>query len=119
MRRRLPSNPLVSQSPRRTRANSVQSRQSEPPRPEKRTDTSRGSRISLAHKPSPALSLGASDVLKLTFQVVDKEDGKGVQPHQTFLRFYDEVSGEEGIQPVKVSSSGKAKFDLVRSTSPL
>lgn len=52
-------------------------------------------------------------MLKLTFQVVDKEGGKGVQPHQTFLRFYDEVMGEEGIQPVKVTPGGKAKFELV------
>ncbi|KAI0823000.1 oligosaccharyl transferase delta subunit [Trametes gibbosa] len=74
--------------------------------------------ISLAHKPSPALSLGSSDVLKLTFQVVDKEDGKGVQPHQTFLRFYDAVTGEEGIQPVKVTPGGKAKFELNMARPP-
>ena len=59
------------------------------------------------------MTLGASDVLKLTFQIVD-EDGKGVQPHQTFLRFYDPVTHEEGVQPVKVTSGGKAKFELVR-----
>ena len=52
-------------------------------------------------------------MLKVTFQVLDA-DGKGVQPHQTFLRFYDAVSGEEGIQPVKVTAGGKAKFELVR-----
>ena len=67
-------------------------------------------RLSLTEKPE-ALSLGPSDALKLTFQVV--EDGKGVRPHQTFLRFYDEQTGEEGIQPVRVSTAGKAKFDLV------
>lgn len=78
-----------------------------------RADASRAPRLSLAQKPSTALSLGPSDVLKLTFQVVDKEGGKGVQPHQTFLRFYDEVTGEEGIQPVKVTPGGKAKFELV------
>lgn len=61
------------------------------------------------------MKLGGRDTLKLTFQVVEKEDGKGVQPHQTFLRFYDEVTGEEGIQPIRVASNGKAKFDLVRS----
>jgi oligosaccharyltransferase complex subunit delta (ribophorin II) len=49
----------------------------------------------------------------LTFQVVKKEDGKGIQPHQTFLRFYDAESGEEGIQPVPVKKGGKAKFELV------
>jgi len=45
--------------------------------------------------------------------VVDGKGGGGVQPHQTFLRFYDEVSGEEGIQPVRVTAGGKAKFELV------
>ncbi|KAI0356089.1 oligosaccharyl transferase delta subunit [Trametes cingulata] len=74
--------------------------------------------LSLAHKPSPPLSLGPSDVLKLTFQVVDKEEGKGVQPHQTFLRFYDEVTGEEGIQPIKVTPGGKAKFELNMARPP-
>ncbi|KAL1949207.1 hypothetical protein VTO73DRAFT_11013 [Trametes versicolor] len=74
--------------------------------------------LSLAQKPSTALSLGPSDVLKLTFQVVDKEGGKGVQPHQTFLRFYDEGTGEEGIQPVKVTPGGKAKFELNMARPP-
>ncbi|KAI0763105.1 oligosaccharyl transferase delta subunit [Trametes elegans] len=74
--------------------------------------------LSLAVKPSPPLALGPSDVLKLTFQVVDKEDGKGVQPHQTFLRFYDEATGEEGIQPVKVTPGGKAKFELNMARPP-
>ena len=71
-------------------------------------------RITVGKKPSP-LTLSAKDILKLTFQVVDGEGGKGVQPHQTFLRFYDEVSKEEGIQPIRVSVDGKAKFELVRS----
>lgn len=62
------------------------------------------------------LQLGPTDKLKLTFQIVD-EDGKGVQPHQTFLRFYDEATGEEGIQPVKVTPGGKAKFELVSPMS--
>lgn len=56
-------------------------------------------------------------MLRLTFQVVEKDGDKGVQPHQTFLRFYDDLTGEEGIQPLKVSSTGKAKFELVRHTS--
>lgn len=54
-------------------------------------------------------------MLKFTFQVAESEGGKGVQPHQTFLRFYDEVSGEEGVQPVRVTPGGKAKFELVRT----
>lgn len=37
-----------------------------------------------------------------------------MQPHQAFLRFYDKSTGEEGIQPVKVGPTGKAKFELVR-----
>lgn len=51
--------------------------------------------------------------MKLSFTITDKDESKGVQPHQTFLRFYDATTGEEGIQPVRVSSSGKAKFELV------
>ncbi|KAI0918574.1 hypothetical protein AcV5_002527 [Taiwanofungus camphoratus] len=74
--------------------------------------------ISLEGKASPALTLGPADVLKLTFQVVENDEGKGVQPHQTFLRFYDEVSGEEGIQPVRVTAGGKAKFELSMARPP-
>ena len=69
-------------------------------------------RLSLAVKVPAPVELGPDDKLKLTFQIVN-EDGKGVQPHQTFLRFYDKVTGEEGIQPVKVTPGGKAKFELV------
>ncbi|KIJ11737.1 hypothetical protein PAXINDRAFT_118842 [Paxillus involutus ATCC 200175] len=64
------------------------------------------------------LTLGASDTLKLTFQVTEDGEGKGVQPHQTFLRFYDSVSGEEGIQPVRVTPGGKAKFELNMARPP-
>ncbi|KAI0346607.1 oligosaccharyl transferase delta subunit [Trametopsis cervina] len=67
--------------------------------------------ISLAQKPAP-LKLESTDVLKLSFQVVEKDGEKGVQPHQTFLRFYDAATGEEGVQPIRVSSTGKAKFEL-------
>lgn len=69
-------------------------------------------RLSLTEKPEP-LTLDATDTLKLTFQITESDEGKGVQPHQTFLRFYDKVSGEEGIQPVRVTPGGKAKFELV------
>jgi len=72
--------------------------------------------LSTAQKPS-TLILGPKDILKVTFQVVG-EEGKGVQPHQTFLRFYDEVSGEEGIQPVRVTAGGKAKFELNMAKPP-
>lgn len=70
--------------------------------------------LSLSEQPEP-LRLGPSDTLKFSFQVVakDGEDSKGVQPHQTFVRFYDRRTGEEGVQPVRVGPSGKAKFELV------
>lgn len=74
--------------------------------------------ISLAPKSEVSVVLNASDTLKLTFQVVEKDEGKGVQPHQTFLRFFDEDSGEEGIQPVKTTSAGKAKFELNMARPP-
>ncbi|KAL4072504.1 Oligosaccharyltransferase subunit Ribophorin II-domain-containing protein [Scleroderma yunnanense] len=73
--------------------------------------------LSLTVKPSP-LRLGASDTLKLTFQITEDSEGKGVQPHQTFIRFYDSVSGEEGIQPVRVTPGGKAKFELSMARPP-
>jgi oligosaccharyltransferase complex subunit delta (ribophorin II) len=71
-------------------------------------------RISLS-KRSDAVTLGPNDKLKLTFQVAEQGTDNGVQPHQTFLRFFDSTTGEEGIQPVKTTPSGKAKFELVRS----
>lgn len=72
-----------------------------------------------ANKAKP-VHLGASDTLKLTFTVVAKEqdqgaDPKGLQPHQTFVRFFDIQSGEEGVVPVRVAQNGKAKFELVRA----
>ncbi|KIJ61618.1 hypothetical protein HYDPIDRAFT_137596 [Hydnomerulius pinastri MD-312] len=77
----------------------------------------RSDTLSLTKKPEP-LTLSASDTLKLTFQVTESGEGKGVQPHQTFLRFYDSVSGEEGIQPVRVTPGGKAKFELNMARPP-
>lgn len=52
-------------------------------------------------------------MLKISFTVEDEKTGKAVQPHQTFLRFYDAESGEEGIQPMRVSSSGKIRHEIV------
>ncbi|KIL63121.1 hypothetical protein M378DRAFT_179387 [Amanita muscaria Koide BX008] len=74
--------------------------------------------LSLDNKILSPVTLNHTDTLKLTFQVVDEESGKGVQPHQTFLRFYDAQSGEEGIQPIRVTISGKAKFELVMAKPP-
>jgi len=74
--------------------------------------------LSPTEKLSETVTLTQDDTLKLSFQIVDKASGKGVQPEQTFLRFYDEESGEEGIQPVRVTSSGKAKFDLSMAKPP-
>ncbi|TDL22867.1 oligosaccharyl transferase delta subunit [Rickenella mellea] len=72
---------------------------------------------SLVNPPSTPITLHSTDTLKLTFTVQEKD--QGVRPHQTFLRFYDADSGEEGIQPVRVSASGKAKFDLNMARPPL
>ncbi|PCH35276.1 oligosaccharyl transferase delta subunit [Wolfiporia cocos MD-104 SS10] len=79
----------------------------------------RSESISLDQSARPTLTLGTTDVLKLTFQVSESSEGKGVQPHQTFLRFYDEVSGEEGVQPVRVTPGGKAKFELNMARPPV
>jgi oligosaccharyltransferase complex subunit delta (ribophorin II) len=75
-------------------------------------------RLSLTKALSKPVTLGPKDVLKLTFQVVESDGEKPVQPHQAFVRFYDETTGEEGIQPVKVNTNGKAKFELVRQPVP-
>jgi oligosaccharyltransferase complex subunit delta (ribophorin II) len=81
--------------------------------PSTHTESEIPNRISLQKRAEPVV-LGASDTLKLTFQVTEQSTENGVQPHQTFLRFFDSTTGEEGIQPVKVTPSGKAKFELVR-----
>jgi hypothetical protein len=60
------------------------------------------------------MAVGPTDSLKLTFQVVEEDGLKGVQPLQTFLRFYDPETKEEGIQPLRVTPAGKSKFELVR-----
>ena len=62
------------------------------------------------------LKVGPHEILKLSFTVFDDKSGEDVQPHQTFLRFWDEATKEEGIIPLKVSKDGKAKFSLVRHT---
>jgi len=77
----------------------------------------RSESLSLTEKPAP-LTLSPKDVLKLTFKVTKGANGNGVQPHQTFLRFYDPESSEEGIQPLRVTKGGKAKFELNMSRPP-
>ncbi|KAI3616361.1 hypothetical protein WG66_012621 [Moniliophthora roreri] len=68
--------------------------------------------LSLAQKASIPVNLTQNDILKISFTVLDKESGEGIQPQQTFLRFFDPKSGEEGIQPLRVAPSGKVKFEL-------
>jgi len=80
--------------------------------------TQESNSLSLAHKIPTAVTLNTTDTLKLTFQVVDESSVQGVQPHQTFLRFYDATTSEEGIQPIRVTPGGKAKFELVMAKPP-
>lgn len=69
--------------------------------------------LTLQENPDLAVATGPTETLKLSFTVIDDEDSDaGVQPHQAFLRFWNE-DRLEGIQPVKVGSNGKAKFELV------
>ncbi|KAJ6509340.1 oligosaccharyl transferase delta subunit [Mycena vitilis] len=79
--------------------------------------------LKLVEKPLHPMAVGPTDSLKLTFQVVEdtggKDVGKGVQPLQTFLRFYDPETGEEGIQPLRVTPAGKSKFELNMAKPPL
>ncbi len=70
----------------------------------------------LRFKPSQSaqsLRLAQDETFKLSFTVFDDAENSNVQPHQTFLRFYDEKADEEGIVPIKVGKDGKAKFSMV------
>lgn len=71
------------------------------------------SRLSLQTKLEPHVILGASETLRISFTVLDKDSGKGVVPHQTFLRLYDPATREEGVHPIKVNAGGKGKIDVV------
>ncbi|KIP12146.1 hypothetical protein PHLGIDRAFT_82347 [Phlebiopsis gigantea 11061_1 CR5-6] len=80
--------------------------------------------ISLAavNKAAP-VHLDSTETLKLAFTVVAKDkdpnvESKNVQPHQTFVRFYEKLSGEEGVVPVRVTQNGKAKFELNLARPP-
>ncbi|KAF7339633.1 Dolichyl-diphosphooligosaccharide--protein glycosyltransferase subunit 2 [Mycena sanguinolenta] len=61
--------------------------------------------------------------LKLTEKplhpMIEEGSTKGVQPLQTFLRFYDPETNEEGIQPLRVTPAGKSKFELNMAKPPL
>jgi oligosaccharyltransferase complex subunit delta (ribophorin II) len=72
-------------------------------------------RLLLQTKLDPHVILGPSETLRISFTVLDKDSGKGVIPHQTFLRLYDPVTHEEGVHPIKVSAGGKGKIDIVCS----
>ncbi|KIO24269.1 hypothetical protein M407DRAFT_244508 [Tulasnella calospora MUT 4182] len=58
------------------------------------------------------LRVAQDETLKLQFTVFDDAEKRDVQPHQTFLRFYDEKTDEEGIVPIKVGRDGKARFSM-------
>ncbi|KAJ7900145.1 oligosaccharyl transferase delta subunit [Mycena olivaceomarginata] len=75
--------------------------------------------LKLTEKPVHPMAVGPTDSLKLTFQVVEEDGLKGVQPLQTFLRFYDPETKEEGIQPLRVTPAGKSKFELNMAKPPL
>lgn len=72
-------------------------------------------RLSPETKLEPHVTLGPSEILRISFTVLDKNTGKGVVPHQTFLRLYDPATHEEGVHPIKVNSGGKGKIDIVRT----
>jgi len=65
------------------------------------------------------MAVGPTESLKLTFMVVVEGTTEGVQPLQTFLRFYDPETNEEGIQPLRVTPAGKSKFELNMAKPPL
>ncbi|EIM88923.1 uncharacterized protein STEHIDRAFT_93936 [Stereum hirsutum FP-91666 SS1] len=78
----------------------------------------RSEQITDTNRQAKFVVLNSTETLKLSFQVTEKGTEKGVQPHQAFLRFYDKSTGEEGIQPVKVGPTGKAKFELNMAKPP-
>ncbi|KAJ7932590.1 oligosaccharyl transferase delta subunit [Mycena leptocephala] len=61
--------------------------------------------LKLTEKPLHPMAVGPTDSLKLTFQVVEENGGKG--------------TGEEGIQPLRVTPAGKSKFELNMAKPPL
>jgi hypothetical protein len=65
--------------------------------------------------PLTTVTVGKSENLRVSFTVLG-DDGAPVRPHQAFLRMFDEKSGEEGIQPIKVGKDGKGKVEIVSDT---
>ncbi|KAK2752577.1 hypothetical protein FQN55_006690 [Onygenales sp. PD_40] len=66
---------------------------------------------------SKALSLGASDTLKLI--LTTQEDRSAKRPHQAFLLFKDQDTGLDLSYPLSVKESGKAKVDLTQKDLPV
>ena len=69
------------------------------------------SRLSPSSPLSKALSLGATETLKLILNTVEGKTAK--RAHQTFLTLTDPVTGLEESFVFSVKESGKAKVDLV------
>lgn len=64
-----------------------------------------------------AVSLDATDVLKLVLTTVDGSTAK--RPHQAFLTLTDPTTGVEESFVFNIKDSGKAKVDLVCGMSQL
>ncbi|KAG8688137.1 hypothetical protein FRC08_011600 [Ceratobasidium sp. 394] len=69
-------------------------------------------------EPLTTVVVGKTESLRVSFIVLG-DDGSPARPHQAFLRMVDEQSGEEGIQPVKVSKDGKGKVEINLSRPPI
>ncbi|KAK2795841.1 hypothetical protein FQN52_003691 [Onygenales sp. PD_12] len=66
---------------------------------------------------SKALSLGASDTLKLI--LTTQEDRSAKRPHQAFLLFKEQDTGLDLSYPLSVKESGKAKVELTQKDLPV
>ncbi len=74
-------------------------------------------RLSASTPLSKAVSLGASDTLKLILTTVDGKTAK--KPHQAFLTLTESGTGLEESFIFDIKDSGKGKVDLVRKPSQL
>ncbi|KAK2803080.1 hypothetical protein FQN50_007161 [Emmonsiellopsis sp. PD_5] len=66
---------------------------------------------------SKALSLGASDTLKLILTA--QEDRSAKRPHQAFLLLKEQDTGLDLSYPLSVKESGKAKVELTQKDLPV